>query len=79
MLYDRSQGIVRIVKTVRQKDGRKKHEWFLKSVISMPAYYGTAVLWWLVQMGLLIKMGDTAAWTFTPPKARKGWFHRSYP
>ena len=32
---------------------------FLQSVISTPAPYGTAVLWWLGQMGLLIKMGDT--------------------
>ena len=32
---------------------------FLRSVRETPAPYGTAVLWWLGQMGLLIKMGDT--------------------
>ncbi len=32
---------------------------FLQSVVSTPAPFGTAVLWWLGQMGLMIKMGDT--------------------
>ena len=32
---------------------------FLQSVIDTPAPDGTAVLWWLGQMGLLVKMGDT--------------------
>ena len=32
---------------------------FLQSVRETPAPQGTAVLWWLGQMGLLIKMGDT--------------------
>ncbi len=32
---------------------------FLQSVSEMPSPYGTAVLWWLGQMGLLVKMGDT--------------------
>lgn len=32
---------------------------FLKSAADTPAPYGTAVLWWLGQMGLLIKMGET--------------------
>ena len=32
---------------------------FLQSVKDIEAPYGTAVLWWLGQMGLLIKMGDT--------------------
>ena len=32
---------------------------FLQSVRQTSAPYGTAVLWWLGQMGLLIKMGDT--------------------
>ena len=31
----------------------------MKSVTDTPAPYGTAVLWWLGQMGLLIKMEDT--------------------
>ena len=33
------------------------HE-FWQSVQDTPAPRGTAVLWWLGQMGLLIKMGD---------------------
>lgn len=32
---------------------------FLKSVMDTPAPYGTAVLWWLGQMGLMVKMGKT--------------------
>ena len=32
---------------------------FFSSVRSTPAPFGTAVLWWLGQMGLLIKMGET--------------------
>ena len=32
---------------------------FLRSVRETPAPYGTAVLWWLGQMGLLVKMGGT--------------------
>ena len=32
---------------------------FLKSVADTSVPYGTAVLWWLGQMGLLIKMGST--------------------
>ena len=32
---------------------------FMKSASETPAPYGTAVLWWLGQMGLLVKMGDT--------------------
>ena len=32
---------------------------FLKSVEETPAPYGTAILWWLGQMGLLVKMGNT--------------------
>ncbi len=32
---------------------------FLKNVTDTPAPHGTAVLWWLGQMGLLVKMGDT--------------------
>ncbi len=31
---------------------------FLQSVLNTPAPYGTAVLWRLGQMGLLVKMGD---------------------
>ena len=32
---------------------------FLQNVMDTPVPYGTAVLWWLGQMGLLVKMGDT--------------------
>ncbi|MBR6186669.1 MAG: MBL fold metallo-hydrolase [Clostridia bacterium] len=32
---------------------------FLQTVMETPAPYGAAALWWLGQMGLLIKMGDT--------------------
>ena len=32
---------------------------FLKSVMDTPAPRGTAVLWWLGQMGLMVKLGDT--------------------
>ena len=32
---------------------------FFNSVINTPAPFGSAVLWWLGQMGLLIKMGET--------------------
>ena len=32
---------------------------FLQTVKETPAPHGTAVLWWLGQMGLLIKMGDS--------------------
>lgn len=32
---------------------------FLQSVKDTPAPRGTAVLWWLGQMGLLVKMGET--------------------
>ena len=32
---------------------------FLQSVRNTPCPEGTAVLWWLGQMGLLVKMGDT--------------------
>ena len=32
---------------------------FLQSVKDTPAPRGTAVLWWLGQMGLLVKMGKT--------------------
>lgn len=34
-------------------------EEFLKSVMEEKAPYGTALLWWMGQMGLWIKMGDT--------------------
>ena len=32
---------------------------FMRTVGETPAPWGTAVLWWLGQMGLLLKMGDT--------------------
>ena len=32
---------------------------FLRSVLDTPAPFGSACLWWLGQMGLLVKMGDT--------------------
>lgn len=36
-----------------------EYQQFLQSVRETPAPYGTAVLWWLGQMGLWVKMGNT--------------------
>ncbi|MBQ9009379.1 MAG: MBL fold metallo-hydrolase [Clostridia bacterium] len=46
---------------------------FLKSVRETPAEMGEAVLWWLGQMGLLIKMGETVLCIdyYASPAARR--------